>query len=104
MLTLPSLLAITAIVALCLAGVNAVTAPIIDELNAAKQALRASLLSTPDAPASIENYYASAALSGLTLTPEEYMTAVEQVTVQQVAQAARLLELHTVYVLKGVTE
>ena len=75
-----------------------------DELNAAKQALRASLLSTPDAPASIENYYASAALSGLTLTPEEYMAAVEQVTVQQVAQAARLLELHTVYFLKGVTE
>ncbi len=75
-----------------------------DELNAAKQALRAGLLSTPDAPASIENYYASAALSGLPLTPEEYMAAVEQVTVQQVAQAARLLELHTVYFLKGVTE
>jgi predicted Zn-dependent peptidase len=75
-----------------------------DELNAAKQAIRSSLLSTPDAPASIEGYYASAALSGLTLTPEAYMAAVEQVTVQQVAQAARLLELHTVYFLKGVTE
>ena len=75
-----------------------------DELNAAKQALRASLLSTPDAPASIENYYAAAALSGLTLTPEEYMAAVEQVTAQQVAQAAQKLQLHTVYFLKGVTE
>ena len=75
-----------------------------DELNAGKQALRAGLLSTPDAPASIENYYASAALSGLTLTPEAYMAAVEQVTVQQVAQAAKKLELHTVYFLKGVTE
>ena len=42
-----------------------------EELIAAKQGLRASLLSTPDAPASIENYYATAALSGLKLTPEE---------------------------------
>ena len=75
-----------------------------DELNAAKQALRAGLLSTPDAPASIENYYASAALSGLTLTPEAYMAAVEQVTAEQVAEAAKKLELHTVYFLKGVTE
>lgn len=75
-----------------------------EELNAAKQAIRASLLSTPDAPAGIESYYATAALSGLPLTPEEYMAAVEQVTTQQVAEAARLLELHTVYFLKGVTE
>ena len=75
-----------------------------DELNAGKQALRAGLLSTPDAPASIENYYASAALSGLTLTPEAYMAAVEQVTAAQVAEAAKKLELHTVYFLKGVTE
>ena len=75
-----------------------------EELNAAKQALRASLLSTPDAPSSLEGYYASAALSGLLLTPEAYITAVEQVTVEQVAEAARLLELHTVYFLKGVTE
>ena len=75
-----------------------------EELNAAKQALRSGLLSTPDAPASIEGYYASAALSGLPLTLEAYMSAVEQVTVEQVAQAAKSLELHTVYFLKGVTE
>ena len=75
-----------------------------EELNAAKQALRSGLLSTPDAPASIEGYYASAALSGLPLTLEAYMSAVEQVTVEQVAQAAKSLVLHTVYFLKGVTE
>ena len=75
-----------------------------EELTAAKQAMRASLLSTPDAPASIEGYYASAALSGLRLTLEEYMAAVEQVNVQQVAQAAQKLQLHTVYFLKGVTQ
>ena len=76
----------------------------LEELNAAKQAMRAGILSTPDAPASIEGYYATAALSGMKLTMEEYMTAVEQVTVQQVAEAARQLELHTVYFLKGVTQ
>ena len=75
-----------------------------EELNAGKQAIRAGLLSTPDAPAGIENYYATAALSGLRLTPEAYMAAVEQVTAEQVAQAAKKLELHTVYFLKGVTE
>ena len=75
-----------------------------EELTAAKQGLRAGLLSIPDAPASIENYYASAALSGLQLTPQAYMDAVEQVTVEQLAKAAQSLELHTVYFLKGVTE
>lgn len=75
-----------------------------EELTAAKQGLRAGLLSIPDSPASIENYYASAALSGLQLTPQAYMDAVEQVTVEQLAEAARNLTLHTVYFLKGVTE
>ena len=32
------------------------------------------------------------------------MAAVEQVTLQQVGSAAKLLEMHTVYFLKGVTE
>ena len=75
-----------------------------EELNAAKQAMRSGILSTPDAPASIEGYYATAALSGMKMTMEEYMTAVERVTVEEVAQHARLLKLHTVYFLKGVTQ
>ena len=74
------------------------------ELKSAKEALLTSLRATHDSPGAIEGYYATAALSGLTLTPDQYMAAVEQVTVQQVAQAAGLLELHTVYFLKGVTE
>lgn len=74
-----------------------------EELRAAKQAMRAGLLSTPDSPGSIENYYATGALSGLPMTLEQYLEAVEQVTVEQVMEAARLLELHTVYFLKGVT-
>ena len=74
-----------------------------EELTAAKQALRSSLLATHDSPGAIESYYASAALSGLTLDPQQYMHWVEETTVRQVQQAARQLQLHSVYFLKGVT-
>lgn len=74
-----------------------------EELTAAKQAMRSSLLATHDSPGAMENYYASAALSGLKLTPEEYIRAVEETTAEQVAAAAQTLQLHTVYFLKGVT-
>lgn len=73
------------------------------ELNAAKQAVITSLRSTHDSPGAIENYYATTALSGLGLTPQEYICRVEQVTAQQVAQAAQTLALNTVYFLKGVS-
>ena len=71
------------------------------ELEAAKQSLISSLRGTHDSPGAIEGYYATAALSGLNMTTEEYMAAVEQVTKEQVAQAAATLELHTVYFLRG---
>lgn len=73
------------------------------ELIAAKQALRSSLLAIHDSPGALENYYATAVLSGLKLTPEAYIRAVEETTAEQVAQAAKSLTLHTVYFLKGVT-
>ena len=73
------------------------------QLVAAKQAVISSLQGTHDSPGSIENYYSSANLSGLGMTPVEYMAAVEQVTAQQVAEAAQTLQLHTCYFLKGVS-
>ncbi len=73
------------------------------ELTAAKEALCASLRGVHDSSGSIENYYATAALSGLAMTPEQYRQAVEAVTVPQAAQAARELRLHTTYFLKGVS-
>ena len=73
-----------------------------DELLAAKQALLAQLQSTHDSPGAIEGYYATAALSGLTWTPEVYMDKVSAVTIEDVAKAAQQLQLHTVYFLKGV--
>jgi predicted Zn-dependent peptidase len=73
-----------------------------EELEAAKQAIVSSLRSTHDSPGAIESYYATAALSGLPMTPAQYMQAVEAVTAEQVAQAAATVHLHTVYFLKGV--
>ena len=73
-----------------------------DEMSAAKQALISGLRGTHDAPGTIESYYSSAALSGLTLSPAEYITAIEKVDISAVSAAARSLKLDTVYFLKGV--
>ena len=75
-----------------------------EELTAAKEALLSQLRATHDSPGAIEGYYATAALSGLALTPAEYMNAVDAVTVEDVAQVARTLMPHTVYFLKGESQ
>ena len=71
------------------------------ELNAAKEAVLSSLRATHDAPGAIEGYYATAALSGLGLSPAAYMDAVRAVTLEDVVAAANTLQLHTTYFLKG---
>ena len=75
-----------------------------EELTAAREALLSSLRCTHDSPSSIEGYYATAALSGLKLTPQQYMDAVRAVTKDRAAAAAQTLQLHTTYFLKGVTQ
>lgn len=72
------------------------------ELEAAKQALLSQLKSTHDSPGAIEGYYATAAISGLSMTPEDYMQTVTETTAEEVVAAANSLQLHTVYFLKGV--
>ena len=72
-----------------------------EELTAARQAILSSLRATHDSPGAIEGYYATAALSGMKMTPEEYMAAIEAVTKEQVVSAANSLQLHTTYFLKG---
>jgi len=71
------------------------------ELRAAKEAILTSLRATHDSPGAIEGYYATAALSGLAFSHSDYMEAVEAVTVEEVAECAKLLQLHTTYFLKG---
>lgn len=72
------------------------------ELESAKEALLSSLRSIPDSPGSIENYYATGALSGLTITTEQYMEQVQQVTLENLTEVAQKVRLHSVYLLKGV--
>lgn len=72
-----------------------------EELRSAKQSLLSQLRSTHDTPGAIEGYYATAALSGLGLSPEDYMRAVEEATPEDVAAAAQKIRLHTVYFLRG---
>jgi predicted Zn-dependent peptidase len=71
------------------------------ELRSAKEALLSSLRGTHDSPGAIEGYYSTAALSGLIFSHSEYMTAVEETTLDQVVVCANSLELHTTYFLKG---
>lgn len=71
------------------------------ELNAGKEGVISGLRAVHDSPGSIENYYATATLSGLGMTPEEYRHAVEAVTADQVVAAANKLQLHSTYFLKG---
>ena len=72
-----------------------------NELKAAREAILSSLRATHDSPGAIEGYYATAALSGLKLSPEAYMAAVEQVTLEDVRAAANTVTLHSTYFLKG---
>ena len=72
-----------------------------EELTAAKEAILTQLKTTHDSPGAIEGYYATAALSGLPLSPEDYIRAVERATAQEVADAAKQVKLHTVYFLRG---
>ena len=74
-----------------------------EELTAAKEAILSGLRGTHDSPGSIEGYYSTAVLSGMGMTPAQYMNAVRSVTAEQVAAAARTLTKHTTYFLKGVS-
>ena len=71
------------------------------ELRSAKEALCSSLRATHDSPGAIESFYSTAVLSGLPLTPQTYMEAVENTTREQIVAAANTLKLHTVYFLRG---
>lgn len=72
-----------------------------EELRAAKEAVVSSLRAVHDSPGAIEGFYATAALSDLGLTPEEYRAAVEKVTMEDVVAAAKGMRQHTTYFLRG---
>ena len=72
-----------------------------EELESAKQSLISHLQSTHDSPGAIEGYYAAAAISGLQLTPEDYIRRIRQTDAKAVAEAAATVRLHTTYFLRG---
>ena len=72
-----------------------------EELEAAKEAILSSLRTVHDSPGAIENYHSTAALSGLSMTTEEYAEKVSAVTVADVCAVAKTLHYHTGFFLKG---
>lgn len=71
------------------------------ELDSAKEAILSGLRTAHDSPGAIEGYYATSFLSGLQLTPEAYAEKVRAVTPEAVAQAAKTLQYHSSFCLKG---
>lgn len=71
------------------------------ELENARQGLVTQLQSVHDSAGAIENYYATGLMSGLALSPEEYIQKLNAVTARQVSRAAGTLTLHTQYFLRG---
>lgn len=72
-----------------------------EELTAAKAAIRSGLRSTHDTPGAIEGYYSTAALSGMAMTPAQYMEAVERLTLEEVVAAANTVTYHSSHFLRG---
>ena len=73
-----------------------------EELTAARESVLSGLQTVHDSPGSIEGYHATAALSGLRLSLEEYREAVCNATLADVTAAAKTIELHSSFFLKGV--
>ena len=72
-----------------------------EEMAAAKESLLSMLRSYHDSPGAIEGYYASAAISGIGMDTAQFMAAVEAVTTADVVEAAKTLQLQSVYFLRG---
>ena len=75
-----------------------------EELTAAKSAIISSLRSTPDSPGALEGFYGTVRISGMLWDIPDYIAHIEAVTAEDVARVARSLELHTVFLLKGVAQ
>ncbi len=73
------------------------------ELDSAREYLLSGLRAVYDSPGAMENYFATAALSGANRTPEAYAAELRAVTVPQVVAAAQTVQLHSSFFLTGTT-
>ena len=71
------------------------------EVDAARHSLISALQAVPDSPSSIENYYSTMTLNGCGMDPQRHRAALEAVTAEDLIAAAKTLELHSTYFLKG---
>lgn len=71
------------------------------EVDAARHSLISALQAVPDSPSSIENYYSTMTLNGCGMDPQRHRAALEAVTAEDLVAAAKTLELHSTYFLKG---
>ena len=71
------------------------------ELSAAKESLLSGLRAVYDSPGAMEGFFSTAAISGLNRTPQTYAAQIRAVTVRDVAQAARTVQHHSTFFLKG---
>ena len=71
------------------------------EVDAARHSLISALQAVPDSPSSIESYYSTMTLNGCGMDPQRHRAALEAVTAEDLVAAAKTLELHSTYFLKG---
>lgn len=71
------------------------------ELDRAKQAVLSSLQAVYDSPGAMENYFSTAAVSGVSRSPEVYAAEIETVQLTDVVEAANTVECHSTFFLKG---
>lgn len=72
------------------------------ELTAAKEAILSAIRGVYDSPSSIESYEFTMSMSKMFLSQDEYIRRIQSVSLEQVIEMARNLNLHTTYFLKGV--
>lgn len=73
-----------------------------EEMFAAKQALYSSFKAIQDSPGGLDDYYMGMALTDAVMDFDSLRAAIERLTVEDVARAARKLTVDTIYELTGV--
>ena len=74
------------------------------ELAAAKASLLSGLRAVYDSPGAIESFFSTAAIAGVSDTPEDRMAQIRAVKAADLTAAAGTLTLHTTYFLEGVSQ
>ena len=71
------------------------------ELFAAKKSIYNIYNSVSDSPNAIERFYLGRIINGIDASVSDFLKKIDALTLDDVMRAARALELHTVYFLKG---